>query len=324
MGNQKANRYWERRLPSGFVRPTEGHQLKTFIRNKYMDKMYVPMDMPPPDIQNYQSHPYCMDEKTAVAEEVSPPKKNKSAPQLYPRIEPAIPTVETARKTPLMVETVDFILLGDDVQSNQSAPQSMGTGDWEPFKDSSPAKGQSEKSGSSWNAFENSVSTKVAVAVREDLSRQDRPVAAAAAPDPFGLDALPQTPPAETTSRSTFGTSAPVETPSTGQQTTEDILKLYDAPRKMNEPLLPPNLGLPMGPPPGVHSMYPGLHGSRAPQPFPGFAPQMVNGHMYPQIAVPNAQPSFMPGGYYAQGSAYFNASGKYPPHSFYGQHGPK
>ena len=322
MGNQKANRYWERRLPSGFVRPTDGQQLKAFIRNKYIDKMYVPMDMPPPDIKNYQSHPYCMDEKTTVAEVVPPPKKNKSAPQLYPRIEPAIPAVETARKTPLMIEPVDFISLGDDVQSNQSAPQSVGTGDWEPFKDSSPVKGQSEKSGSSWNAFESSVHTKTTVALGEGPSHHDR--SRDTTSDPFGLDALPQTPPAATTSSSAFGTAASVETPSTGQQTTEDILKLYDAPRKSNEPILPPNLGLPMGPPPGLHSMYPGLHGSHAPQSFPGFAPQMVRGHMYPQIAVPNAQPSFMPGGYYAQGTAYFNASGTYPPHSFYGRHGPK
>jgi len=304
MGNHKANRYWERRLPAGFKRPTDGHRLMTFIRNKYVDKMYVPHDMPPPDIQNYQSHPYCMDEKTPAADVQTPPKKNKSAPQLC--IEKTIPTVEPVRRTPLVIQPLDFISLGDDVVSNQSAPQSVGNSDWEPFAGASPVKELPvEKSAASWNTFDAAPQTN---ATSPDLLDSHSSHAVATS-DPFGLDALPPSPKKEAVQSDAFGYKNASES---GQQSTEDILKLYDVPKRTNEPPLPPNLGLPMGPQ-GMHSLYPSIGGAPY-QPY-GVHPQMGAGHMYPPIAVPNQNFASS----YGQNGAYFNASGT-PPQQFYGQ----
>lgn len=61
MGNLKANRFWEASLPEGFRRPPGGNpnpELASFIRAKYVDKRYAARDAPPPDINNYQGHPY--------------------------------------------------------------------------------------------------------------------------------------------------------------------------------------------------------------------------------------------------------------------------
>mmetsp|Transcript_18826 Transcript_18826/g.49043 ORF Transcript_18826/g.49043 Transcript_18826/m.49043 type:complete len:477 (-) Transcript_18826:864-2294(-) len=63
MGNVKANKYWEARLPPGFRRPSSGSpsiELGNFIREKYVDRRYAATDAPegPPTIDNYQTHPY--------------------------------------------------------------------------------------------------------------------------------------------------------------------------------------------------------------------------------------------------------------------------
>ncbi|KAF5832230.1 hypothetical protein DUNSADRAFT_11959 [Dunaliella salina] len=60
MGNVKANKYWEARLPPGFRRPSSGSpsiELGNFIREKYVDRRYAATDVPP-TIDNYQTHPY--------------------------------------------------------------------------------------------------------------------------------------------------------------------------------------------------------------------------------------------------------------------------
>ena len=315
MGNQKGNRYWERRLPSNFSRPKDGHQLKTFIRNKYVDKMYVPDDMPPPDLQNYQSHPYCMDEKTPVAETVEegPATVRKSAPSPPPLLSPtekSIPVVEAQPKTSLVTLSADFISLGDDVQSNKSAPQSHGTSDWEPFTGGgSPVQESTTKvenaASSSWNALE-SLTQGDSISQPTTLNS-----------DPFGLDNLQPSPKVEDGAKhQPWGQSEDVVN---GKQSTEEILKLYDVPQKKGEAPLPPNLGLPMGPPQGV-PLYPQLH----PRPYAGSQQQQqgMNGgsHLYPHIAAPNMSQSFAAPGY-SQGTAaqFGGANSGFPlyPHHF-------
>lgn len=297
MGNQKANRYWERRLPSGFKRPTAVASLSDFIRNKYVDKTYVPLDMPPPDMQNYQSHPYCMDEKTPVAVVESPAERKISPTRL--QVEPPVVVNEPVRKTPLVIES-DFISLSDDPPSIPPAPKSLPAMDWEPFPDD--AGFQVESSGASWNAFDTAPpaepSWKAPSPKPNDVSK-----------DPFGLDALQTTPKAETTPSASFDAqAAPSETTTPGQQSTEDILKLYDLPKRTGEPLLPPNLGLPMGPPPMYPYMVPSF-------PSNGYPP-MGNGHLYPQVAVPHPQNMFPA---YGTAPSNFQPSAGYPP-QFYGQ----
>lgn len=244
-----------------------------------------------------------MDDKTPVAEAQTPPKKNKSAPQLYVE---KIPTVEAVRRTQLVIQSTDFISLGDDVHSNQSAPHSVGTSDWEPFIGGSPAKEQPvEKSAGSWNAFENPPQLTMSSPDLLD-SHSNPPVPT---PDPFGLDALPHTPKVEASTSVTFiPPSSSMAEVSAGQQSTEDILKLYDVPKKTGEAPLPPNLGLPMGPQ-GMPVAYPPIAG----QPY-GMYPAMGTG-LYPQIAVPN--PNAGPG--FGQSGAFFNAP-EASPQQFYGQ----
>lgn len=61
MGNTKANKYWEARLPPGFRRPSganPGPELATFIRDKYQDRRYAADGEGPPTIDNYATHPY--------------------------------------------------------------------------------------------------------------------------------------------------------------------------------------------------------------------------------------------------------------------------
>ncbi|KAI8462735.1 MAG: hypothetical protein J3K34DRAFT_173953 [Monoraphidium minutum] len=61
MGNARGNVYWEAQLPDHFKRPPGGepnHELAAFIRSKYADRRYAAADAPPPNIDNWQAHPY--------------------------------------------------------------------------------------------------------------------------------------------------------------------------------------------------------------------------------------------------------------------------
>jgi len=60
MGNATGNAFWEATLPPSVARPAEADMaaLRTFITNKYVNKLYCPRDYPePPTIENYQTHP---------------------------------------------------------------------------------------------------------------------------------------------------------------------------------------------------------------------------------------------------------------------------
>ena len=52
-GNQKASAYWEARIPPGVRRPTvedanqQNHVLKTFIKDKYQDRIWSGAGTPP-------------------------------------------------------------------------------------------------------------------------------------------------------------------------------------------------------------------------------------------------------------------------------------
>lgn len=62
LGNAKANAYWEARLPRDFRRPPSGTptpELVNFIRDKYQHRRYAALDVEPPTIENYLTHPYC-------------------------------------------------------------------------------------------------------------------------------------------------------------------------------------------------------------------------------------------------------------------------
>ncbi|MEW5317391.1 MAG: hypothetical protein WDW38_008690 [Sanguina aurantia] len=87
MGNARGNKYWEARLPANFRRPPGSNpnpELAAFIRDKYCERRYVPLDSPdPPTIDNYATHPYAQPDnaeaataaaaKTAAASQVAAP-----------------------------------------------------------------------------------------------------------------------------------------------------------------------------------------------------------------------------------------------------------
>lgn len=61
MGNDKANRYWEASLPSGFSKPhsDDMNGLRTFIMDKYVNQRYVDKQYSqPPTLDNCSTHPF--------------------------------------------------------------------------------------------------------------------------------------------------------------------------------------------------------------------------------------------------------------------------
>mmetsp|Transcript_34010 Transcript_34010/g.75392 ORF Transcript_34010/g.75392 Transcript_34010/m.75392 type:complete len:488 (+) Transcript_34010:212-1675(+) len=85
MGNAKANRYWEARLPPSFRRPPSGNpnpELVKFIRDKYVDRLYAASDADPPTISNYQNHPYCQPDPASHAAKPSHSQSTGALQQL--------------------------------------------------------------------------------------------------------------------------------------------------------------------------------------------------------------------------------------------------
>lgn len=298
MGNSKANKYWEKNVPTNFIRPKDTPNVTRFIKSKYIDKSYVPEDMPPPNIENYKDHPYCMSTSNDSTQKTQEETQNKPSA-------PKITVLDPPRKTQLVV--ADFLDFQEDKQSVKLDPQVLTTSsDWAQFetKQGSSIGEKVEISGASWSAFVGEDSTKSQTIDLLDTQPKND--------DPFGLDALKDAEPLSSTLASTSRNDV------TGdgrqhQEAMDNILKLYDAPRARHEAPLPPNLGLPMG---SVNGPPPGLYPTLPEQTRNAFSPGMPLPHpnLYPQsIAVP--QMGFQQGYYPPQGAngyyQYFNGQGQ-------------
>ncbi|GBF94847.1 hypothetical protein Rsub_08019 [Raphidocelis subcapitata] len=116
MGNVKGNRYWEARLPEGFKRPPGGEpnaELAGFIRSKYADRRYAAADAPPPNIDNWATHPYAGSGAAAAAPAAAAP-----APAPAPAAVRPSPAVAAAAARP---QQPQIDLLGMDVSHPPAA-----------------------------------------------------------------------------------------------------------------------------------------------------------------------------------------------------------
>mmetsp|Transcript_37935 Transcript_37935/g.90099 ORF Transcript_37935/g.90099 Transcript_37935/m.90099 type:complete len:409 (+) Transcript_37935:198-1424(+) len=274
MDNQKASEYWEAALPRNFRRPQDAQQqeLERFVRDKYIGQLYRDRDMPPPTIANYKEHPL-------TAADSAP------APEPPATAAPATLAPPAASKPPA------------------PEPPSEMLGDLLSLDDGPPAAQEAAKEDAAWAPFEEAPtaapsSGAAAAAAAPDpfaspgVTTPDAVVSAPAADSPTAPPADPFAPPSAAPAAPSVDTPAP---PPRAKMSTEDIMKLYDAPAAT-----PLGFAPGMAPAPAWH---PAAHGS----PWGGAMPQTpppFQGAHHPEtlyrLAANNGPPQPYPAGPYA------------------------
>lgn len=85
MGNTKANRFWEARLPPDHRKACGRgvEDIAGYIREKYIGKKFAATEVPPPSMSNYTTHPYVVEQREVVEEVARPLTPREQRPKLY-------------------------------------------------------------------------------------------------------------------------------------------------------------------------------------------------------------------------------------------------
>lgn len=274
-GNEITKKFWEKRLPEGFRRPKDSHEISRFIQEKYIDKRYCALDVNPPTIDNYQNHPYVQSNRGAKPQTTTTPASSQGGAQndvgrsQTPALQStsSVPNILPRKSTPA-APVASFDLLGmDDPTPTPGTPNSApGAGnEWASFQEAQPTPtkpAQRAESPSGWTAFE--------------AAPPKSPVVARRSSDP--VDPFWQTDAPVSVIEATPVAAAPQPAQEKKKTMAEDILKLYDAPSGQGiGGGLPPNLGLPMGNTGGNHAASMNGYGAMPTQNMGGFAQQSMN-----------------------------------------------
>lgn len=150
MGNVKGNSYWEAKLPSHFKRPPSGSpnpELAAFIRSKYVDRKYAAGDAPPPNIDNWPTHPYACAAAAGGGEAAAAAAVAGAAPGAA-----AAAVAPAAKQQQAQVQQVGG-LIGVGVAPAAAAAAGYDEDEWNDFVSADPV----EVSGSASDPFANLV-----------------------------------------------------------------------------------------------------------------------------------------------------------------------
>eukprot|EP01025_Chloroclados_australasicus_P048660 TRINITY_DN5520_c0_g1_i4.p1 TRINITY_DN5520_c0_g1~~TRINITY_DN5520_c0_g1_i4.p1 ORF type:complete len:436 (-),score=51.91 TRINITY_DN5520_c0_g1_i4:427-1734(-) len=143
MDNVKANSYWEKNLPSTFIRPNPANriQLENFIRAKYEYKKFSDPTIPTPNLSNFASHPWFQQSSaptqgvtnTSITTSIEPPSHTPppTPPVPQPTVSFDLLSMDGPTPTPASTATVSNPAPADDpfgdfVLPNQTGGRSAG------------------------------------------------------------------------------------------------------------------------------------------------------------------------------------------------------
>ncbi|CAD7697102.1 unnamed protein product [Ostreobium quekettii] len=287
MGNLRANKFWEARLPpdhrKATGRPLE--DLAGFIREKYIRRAFASSEVAAPTMDNYTTHPYTGTQDATPQEVPRPMTPQIDRPKTYdlPKRSGTPPPRAPTTTVSHQAVTNSFDLLSLDAHSPApssgpaaspkgglypappalppappaatATPESAVSG-WKTFQGADPPTPSTP--GSEWSAFQSGGSdpfaAKVPAAVSTSKPQAEAPrhsgdmIAGAQEPHIVPIGSSPLV--GDLISADVPGTKdRPGPPTGSKEKATEDILKLYDqGAGDPNAPkMLPPNLGLPMG-----------------------------------------------------------------------------